>query len=90
MLKLKYGLKNEWDIQVDNETNTIGVTSHNERVDLEDIRCFFQPIYWISNRLRGFEVLARWEHPLYGILEPNHFLSTLIKQGDMTSLFSSS
>lgn len=87
ILKLKYGLKNEWDIQVDNETNTIGVTSHNERVDLEDIRCFFQPIYWISNRLRGFEVLARWEHPLYGILEPNHFLSTLIKQGDMTSLF---
>lgn len=86
MLKLKYGLRNEWDIHIDNDCNDTGSVIHNERVELDDIRCFFQPVYWVSNRLRGFEVLARWEHPLYGILDPSHFLATLEQQQGLTGL----
>ncbi len=36
---------------------------------------FFQPIVDIrSGRLRGFEVLARWQHPDHGLLGPDLFI----------------
>lgn len=36
---------------------------------------FFQPqINAITGRLEGFEALARWRHPVRGILSPHHFL----------------
>lgn len=46
---------------------------------LDQIIAHFQPQYRLPDlRLTGFEVLARWEHPDRGILEPGHFLPYLI------------
>ncbi|HAV1520176.1 TPA: EAL domain-containing protein [Vibrio parahaemolyticus] len=84
--KLKYTLRNEWDLKVDQDVKEAQSKVTKERVELSDVECFFQPVYWVSNRLRGFEVLARWNHPLYGILEPSHFLAVLERQGELTEL----
>lgn len=35
---------------------------------------FEQQIDLTTNRLMGFEVLARWQHPLRGLLTPEHFI----------------
>src|SRR5687767_1966508 len=36
---------------------------------------FFQPTLDLaSGEVKGFEVLARWEHPTRGIIEPNDFI----------------
>jgi diguanylate cyclase (GGDEF)-like protein len=37
---------------------------------------YFQPLIDIgSGELKGFEVLARWDHPIRGIVEPDEFIS---------------
>lgn len=36
---------------------------------------FFQPLVNLSaRRIEGFEVLARWQHPLRGLVEPSEFI----------------
>lgn len=36
---------------------------------------FFQPlISLVSGELKGFEVLARWRHPVHGVVEPAEFI----------------
>jgi EAL domain-containing protein (putative c-di-GMP-specific phosphodiesterase class I) len=36
---------------------------------------FFQPLVTLrSGQLAGFEVLARWQHPVAGLIPPNQFI----------------
>jgi diguanylate cyclase (GGDEF)-like protein len=43
---------------------------------------YFQPIYELaSGEVKGFEALARWQHPAKGLLEPAEFLSVAESSG---------
>ncbi|WP_409318718.1 EAL domain-containing protein [Pseudomonas sp. KCJK9016] len=44
---------------------------------LEQIAPYFQPQHRVSDKaLYGAEVLARWLHPVHGVLSPSHFLES--------------
>lgn len=46
-----------------------------EAVSNDEIAPFFQPVFDIStDRLRGFEVLARWTHATRGVVPPDLFI----------------
>ena len=48
---------------------------------------FFQPLIDLeSDQVRGFEVLARWHHPLRGLLEPAEFIPVAEGTGLISSL----
>jgi EAL domain-containing protein (putative c-di-GMP-specific phosphodiesterase class I) len=54
------------------------------------IRPYFQPqVDLVTGQNRGFEVLARWEHPELGCLAPIHFISKLYSRGFGYNLFQS-
>ena len=56
---------------------------------LEDsqIQPFFQPQFDLSsNEVVGFEVLARWCHPLFGQLSPTAFMPLIERSGLLNSL----
>ena len=45
---------------------------------------YFQPLVNLRDgTIRGFEVLARWQHPGRGLVPPNEFLPSLEKEGLM-------
>ncbi len=45
-------------------------------IDSGQIQPFFQPLVSLVDRaLIGFEVLARWRHPVRGLLTPDHFIT---------------
>jgi PAS domain S-box-containing protein len=45
-------------------------------LDREEIVAFFQPVVELrTGQLRGFEVLARWQHPEYGPILPTNFIT---------------
>ena len=48
----------------------------------EEIRPFYQPLMNLAeNRLVGFEILARWNHPLRGSVPPDTFIPVIEKLG---------
>ncbi len=48
---------------------------------------FFQPkVEMATGRIIGAEVLARWRHPLYGIVGPQVFISQLEESGNIDEL----
>src|SRR5580704_7600938 len=50
-------------------------TSLSRAIDNSEIVPFFQPLVELrTGRLRGFEVLARWKHPLRGLVLPDDFI----------------
>jgi diguanylate cyclase (GGDEF)-like protein len=54
------------------------------------IKPYYQPIVEIrSNRICGFEALARWEHPERGFVPPDLFIPVVEQLGLMTNLTSS-
>jgi PAS domain S-box-containing protein len=61
---------------VDDAINLRRALENNEIVP------FFQPLVELrTGLLRGFEVLARWKHPLRGIVLPNDFIPLTEKTG---------
>ena len=47
-----------------------------------DIRPYYQPVVKLAeNRLVGFEILARWHHPVRGDVEPEVFIPIVEKLG---------
>lgn len=51
-------------------------------LDNNEIVPFFQPLVELrTGLLRGFEVLARWKHPLRGMVLPNDFIPLTEKTG---------
>ena len=50
----------------------------DEAVEKEYIKVFYQPVVDINtNKLRGFEALARWDDPEHGFLPPLDFVGVL-------------
>jgi PAS domain S-box-containing protein len=48
---------------------------------------YFQPIVALrTGQLAGFEILARWQHPQYGLVSPDQFISLAEKQGWIDTL----
>lgn len=48
---------------------------------------YFQPIAELhSKRIRGFELLARWSHPIRGLVPPNEFIPAVEQHGLMNAL----
>lgn len=44
-------------------------------LDRQEILLFYQPIVSLkTNRIEGFEALARWNHPIQGFISPNIFI----------------
>ena len=53
----------------------------------DSIRPHYQPLVNISqNRIRGFEALARWEHPTRGFVPPDVFIPIVEQLGLMSDL----
>jgi PAS domain S-box-containing protein len=51
-------------------------------LEKDEIVPFFQPLVELrTGRLRGFEVLARWNHPLRGMVLPDDFIPLTEKTG---------
>jgi diguanylate cyclase (GGDEF)-like protein/PAS domain S-box-containing protein len=51
------------------------------------VRAAFQPIVEIdSGRIRGFEALARWRHPVRGEVSPAHFIAVAEDSGQISVL----
>jgi EAL domain-containing protein (putative c-di-GMP-specific phosphodiesterase class I) len=52
---------------------------------LQEFCLFYQPKYWLhSGQICGFEALARWLHPVRGLLPPVTFLSAIEQHGLMS------
>lgn len=48
---------------------------------------YYQPIIDLgSNQLHGFEALARWQHPIRGLVSPNEFISIAEETGLILTL----
>ncbi|MFX5734453.1 EAL domain-containing protein, partial [Acinetobacter baumannii] len=47
---------------------------------------FEQQIDLTTGRLRGFEVLARWEHPMRGLVPPDQFITVAEESGLIADL----
>ena len=53
----------------------------------KEFKPFFQPIIDLSSgELKGFEVLARWQHPVKGVIEPPEFLDVATSSGLIATL----
>jgi EAL domain-containing protein (putative c-di-GMP-specific phosphodiesterase class I) len=49
---------------------------------LDQLVVHYQPIFdLVSKRVVGFEALARWRHPVHGLLYPDAFLSLAVETG---------
>lgn len=56
-------------------------------IETSQITAFFQPqIDLQTEKLTGFEALARWQHPVRGLIPPSDFLPTLEQAGLMRQL----
>ena len=52
----------------------------------KEIKCYYQPILNSNGGLISLEVLARWEHPLMGVLEPHRFIGIAEETGVIANL----
>lgn len=52
------------------------------------IKNYYQPLVSTkSSEVLGYEALARWYHPIYGVLSPNHFIPIVERCGLSKALF---
>ncbi|MFP4177936.1 MAG: putative bifunctional diguanylate cyclase/phosphodiesterase [Acholeplasmataceae bacterium] len=53
-------------------------------INRNEFRLYYHPMIDTKNdRVFGFETLIRWNHPEFGILSPNKFLSIMEQSGDI-------
>ncbi len=58
-----------------------------QAMELEQLKLYYQPIVNIkTNTLYGVEALIRWEHPKYGLITPESFISIAEEGGFMVKL----
>lgn len=51
-------------------------------VDRNELRCHYQPVVSLdANRVSGFEVLVRWQHPQRGMIPPYDFIPLAEESG---------
>jgi len=52
----------------------------------QEIKCFFQPVCNAVGKVDSLEVLARWEHPILGVLRPSEFIELAEELGIITNI----
>ena len=58
-----------------------------QALDSNEVIPYFQPIVGLrTGELMGFEVLARWQHPLHGPILPSNFISLVEENGLIDAL----
>ncbi len=55
-------------------------------VDNHEFRLHYQPVVGLDGRLRGFEALARWNHPQRGMVPPTEFIPVAESTGAIVEL----
>ncbi len=56
-------------------------------VEQEELELYYQPIVNTeTNKLASFEALIRWNHPKYGLITPNNFISLAEEGGFMVKV----
>lgn len=56
-------------------------------LDKEQFRVVYQPIISLQTRsIVGFEALLRWEHPQYGLVSPDRFISIAEETGEIITI----
>ena len=57
-------------------------TALRKAIDHQEFHILYQPIVSTKTfRLKGFEALIRWQHPEYGLIQPNDFISVAEETG---------
>jgi EAL domain-containing protein (putative c-di-GMP-specific phosphodiesterase class I) len=75
------------DLQVRADTRGILAREVAEALERGEVRAFFQPqVCARTGALSGFEALARWQHPVRGLIPPVEFLPILEEAGLMRRL----
>ena len=62
----RYGAKAQRDIQLE--------TALRFALERNQLNVVYQPLYSMSNKLKGFEALLRWNHPELGPVSPGQFI----------------
>ncbi|SHF94774.1 diguanylate cyclase (GGDEF) domain-containing protein [Kaistia soli DSM 19436] len=63
-------------------------TDLRRAISAGEIVPFYQPLIALDDgRLTGFEVLARWDHPRYGLIQPSSFIPLAEELGRVGDLF---
>ena len=78
-----------FDLEMARALNERNVLESEMRIALADDQFvpYFQPLLDIkSGKVGGFEVLARWEHPTKGLIEPDTFISMAETTGMISEL----
>jgi len=56
-------------------------------LDSSEVLAYFQPkVELLEGAVHGFEALARWQHPVFGLLQPEEFIPLAEKAGMIDSL----
>ena len=78
-----------FDVSMEHELQARNAIEQGMRVGIprgEFIPYFEQQIDLSTNRLHGFEVLARWEHPTRGLVMPDNFIGIAEDSGAIADL----
>lgn len=78
-----------FDVSMERELQARNDTEQGLRVGIpkgEFVPYFEQQIDLMTNRLHGFEMLARWEHPTRGLVMPDSFISIAEETGAISDL----
>ncbi|MEQ1814046.1 MAG: EAL domain-containing response regulator [Candidatus Nitrotoga sp.] len=73
--------------QVASGTPGFGINEILSGVQHKEFEPFFQPkISLVTDRVLGAEALARWRHPVHGVVSPYEFIPLLEKTGNINEL----
>jgi diguanylate cyclase (GGDEF)-like protein len=78
-----------FDVSMERELQARNDTEQGLRIGIpkgEFVPYFEQQIDLATNRLHGFEVLARWDHPTRGLVMPDSFISIAEETGAISDL----
>ena len=57
-------------------------TDLRSAIDKGELTVFYQPVFALKDlRVRGFEALVRWRHPVHGVVLPGKFISVAEETG---------
>ncbi|HAS8195755.1 TPA: EAL domain-containing protein [Vibrio vulnificus] len=92
--KLRFGLVPEWKYVLDASNGTLKsevfIPTFEEvtrAFKLKEITSYYQPIVDGNKRLKGVELLSRWEHPEFDLLNPDKYIDAVNKYGFSFNLF---
>ncbi|WP_288841884.1 EAL domain-containing protein [uncultured Deefgea sp.] len=57
-----------------------------ESIQQQQFIAFYQPVIGQQNSIAGVEILARWQHPQHGLLNPDLFIQQAEAQGLLTQI----